>query len=153
MHRPLLWNFTLRARWLNLEQEDVDELPAFIVHVWPMCESWSAIPCCLGLWEAPLKYLSSTVRADDFPWCTSPAPVWRRRWKRPLFLSLQGMLMLFWQSGRHHCHFIPGMSQNQSDLVVYCWKRMMLEVIQLQTPLFQKTNIFVLYCTIKEIYY
>ena len=39
----------------------------FIIHTRPMSESLSGIPCCLGLCEAPLKYLRSTVRACLFP--------------------------------------------------------------------------------------
>lgn len=91
-----------------------------IIHTWSISGSLSSIACCPGLCEAALKYLCLTVRAClpvCFPWCTSPSLAWRRQWKRPLFLSLWGMLhALMTQSGRNYSHYTSGMSLNQSVL-------------------------------------
>lgn len=87
-----------------------------MAHIW----SLSAVACCPGLCEASLKYLRWTVRAClpvCFPWCTSPSPCWWGQWKRPLFVSLWGMLhALMTQSGKNYSHYTAGMSLNQSTV-------------------------------------
>lgn len=94
----------------------------------PYLEVLSAIACCQGLCEASLKYLRSTVRVClpvCFPWCTSPSPAWRRQWKRPLFLSLWGMLhAALTQSGRNDSLYTPW---NVFESIISVWINAALE--------------------------